>query len=83
MESFASIFERAANRKGGVDELEQLLPTHKSSRELGKLDDADVLAEMTKCVFRSGFVWQVIENKWAGIEPVSLTVSVGYKPHKH
>ena len=23
---------------------------------------------MTKCVFRSGFVWKVIENKWAGFE---------------
>jgi 3-methyladenine DNA glycosylase Tag len=66
MESFASIFERAASRKGGVEELELLLPTHKTAQALRELDDADVLAEMTKCVFRSGFVWQVIENKWSG-----------------
>jgi 3-methyladenine DNA glycosylase Tag len=23
---------------------------------------------MTKCVFRSGFVWKIIENKWPGFE---------------
>ena len=23
---------------------------------------------MSKCVFRSGFVWQIIENKWPGFE---------------
>ena len=27
-----------------------------------------MLAEMTKCVFRSGFVWKVIEAKWLGFE---------------
>jgi 3-methyladenine DNA glycosylase Tag len=68
MESFHSIFERAAKRKGGVDALELLLPKAKSTDELQALDDVDVLREMTKCVFRSGFVWQVIENKWAGFE---------------
>ncbi|MEM7099217.1 MAG: DNA-3-methyladenine glycosylase I [Pseudomonadota bacterium] len=68
MESFDSIFHRAAERKGGIRELEQLLPTARSPAGLRKLADADVLAEMTKCVFRSGFVWQVIENKWPGFE---------------
>jgi len=34
----------------------------KSAAELAALPDDRYLAEMTKCVFRSGFVWQVIEN---------------------
>ena len=38
MESFNSIFERAAKRKGGSDELETLLPTAKSPDELRKID---------------------------------------------
>ncbi len=68
LETFASIFERAAERKGGVDALESLLSKPKSAAQLKKLEDRDVLAEMTKCVFRSGFVWKVIENKWPGFE---------------
>lgn len=68
MDSFASIFERAAERKGAVKALEAMLPKPKSNAALKKLVDADVLAEMSKCVFRSGFVWKIIENKWPGFE---------------
>ncbi len=68
MEKFEKIYARAAKRKGGEDELEALLPVGKSVTQLKRLKDRDVLAEMTKCVFRSGFVWQVIENKWPGFE---------------
>ncbi len=70
MDTFASIFQRAAERKGGEQALEALLPTAASKRKLKALKDDRVLAEMTRCVFRSGFVWQVIENKWAGFEEV-------------
>ena len=68
MDSFASIFERAAERKGGAAELETLLPQAKTPAQLKKLKDHDVLAEMTACVFRSGFVWKIIEAKWPGFE---------------
>ena len=68
MDSFDSIFQRAAERKGGVDELEALLPKSESELSLKELQDDRVLAEMTKCIFRSGFVWKVVENKWSGFE---------------
>ncbi len=68
MESFISIFERAAERKGGASNLEKLLVKPKSAAALADLRDAEVLAEMTRCVFRSGFVWRVIENKWPAFE---------------
>jgi 3-methyladenine DNA glycosylase Tag len=68
MDSFDSIFQRAAERKGGVDELEALLPKSESELSLKELQDDRVLAEMTKCIFRSGFVWKVVENKWPGFE---------------
>ena len=68
MEPFCTIFERAAKRKGGTAALEELLPQHSSKRKLSKVADAAVLAQMTKCVFRSGFVWKIIENKWSGFE---------------
>ncbi|MDA1074018.1 MAG: DNA-3-methyladenine glycosylase I [Proteobacteria bacterium] len=68
MDTFDSIFQRAAQRKGGVRELEALLPKAESNAALKKITDDRVLAQMTKCIFRSGFVWQVIENKWSGFE---------------
>jgi 3-methyladenine DNA glycosylase Tag len=66
MESLASIFDRAAKRKGGNAALEDLLSPPKTAAQLKKVPDSEVLAEMTKCVFRSGFVWRIIDNKWPG-----------------
>lgn len=68
MDSFDSIFQRAAKRKGGARALEEILPEAASNRTLQNQSDDRYLAEMAKCVFRSGFVWQIIENKWAGFE---------------
>ena len=68
VETFAEIYQRAAARKGGKQALETLLAPVKGQSDLSKISDADVLAEMTKCVFRSGFVWKIIEAKWPGFE---------------
>jgi 3-methyladenine DNA glycosylase Tag len=68
MNSFDSIFQRAAERKGGGAALEALLPKAASRRTLRARRDDRYLAEMTRCVFRSGFVWKIIENKWEGFE---------------
>ena len=62
------IYQKAAARKGGGDALEALLPKPKTAAQLNRITDDRYLAEMTKCVFRSGFVWQIIENKWPGFE---------------
>jgi 3-methyladenine DNA glycosylase Tag len=68
MDSFDSIFQRAAERKGGVDQLEEILPHAASDETLRGTPDDRYLAEMTACVFRSGFVWKIIQNKWEGFE---------------
>ena len=68
VETFAKIYNRAAARKGGEKALELMLRPVQESRDLTKISDADVLAEMTKCVFRSGFVWKIIEAKWPGFQ---------------
>ena len=68
LQSFSVIYEKAAARKGGTDALEALLPKPKSAAQLKRITDDRYLAEMTKCVFRSGFVWQIIEHKWPGFE---------------
>jgi len=68
VDSFDSIFQRAAERKGGTRALEALLPRAADRDLLVATPDDRYLAEMTRCVFRSGFVWKIIENKWPAFE---------------
>jgi 3-methyladenine DNA glycosylase Tag len=68
MDSFDSIFQRAAQRKGGAEALEEILPHAASDDALRATPDDRYLSEMTACVFRSGFVWKIIEAKWDGFE---------------
>ena len=70
MTDFAEIYERAAVRKGGSEALEAMLLAPRSARALKRITDDRYLAEMTACVFRSGFVWKVIESKWPAFEEV-------------
>lgn len=66
--SFAELYARAAERKGGAQALESALPVPKSRDELAAIPDARWLAEMTKRVFQAGFNWNVVETKWPGFE---------------
>lgn len=68
MQHFDEIFQRAANRKGGDKVLRGLLDSIPTGSDLGLISDAEVLAEMTACIFRAGFVWKVITAKWPGFE---------------
>jgi 3-methyladenine DNA glycosylase Tag len=68
MQHFDDIYARAAARKGGERALEQLLVPVRDTTDLRTISDADVLAEMTACVFRAGFVWRVITAKWPGFQ---------------
>lgn len=67
---FEEIYDRAAARKGGAVALDALLQRPKSARVLKGISDDRYLSEMTACVFRSGFVWRVIEAKWPAFEKV-------------
>ncbi|MGE4244672.1 MAG: DNA-3-methyladenine glycosylase I [Parvibaculaceae bacterium] len=78
MPSFAKIRARAAKRKGGEAVLASLLPKPPSQAALKRLSDDRVLAEMSKRIFSSGFVWSVIENKWPGFEEAFL----GFEPKR-
>jgi 3-methyladenine DNA glycosylase Tag len=65
---FSDIHERAIARKGGVEALNALLPKLPPAIELKMRTDDRYLSEITRCVFKAGFVWRVIDNKWAGFE---------------
>src|ERR1700722_399052 len=70
MQSFDEIYARAAERRGGAAALGGALAEYpaKTPDELAAIPDDRWLAEMTRGVFRAGFNWRVIENKWTGFE---------------
>lgn len=70
MRHFDEIHAIALNRKGGEKALEKLLTKPKSAGMLRKIPDDRWLSGMTKNVFRAGFVWRVVEHKWADFERV-------------
>jgi 3-methyladenine DNA glycosylase Tag len=74
---FKTIRARAEKRKGGPKALAKLLPEKPDVKELAKLGDDRVLAEMTRRVFSAGFAWSVIETKWPGFEQSFLAFEPG------
>jgi len=69
MPAFKTILNRAADRKGGLAALKSLLPNSiRTADELAVIPDDRWLAEMTKAIFKAGFVWKVIDTKWPGFE---------------
>lgn len=68
MQSFGEIWTRACARHGGDDAVEARMPVPRSATELAATADDRCLAAMAKCIFRSGFVWRVVEAKWPGFE---------------
>ncbi len=77
MKKFEEIFQRAAERKGGEAELKKLIDVKtKTPRQLAATPDDRYLAEITKAVFKAGFVWRVIDNKWDGFEQAFWQFSI-------
>ncbi|RYV02555.1 3-methyladenine DNA glycosylase [Shewanella sp. OPT22] len=75
-EKFETIYHRAAERKGGVENLEQLFSKPLSKDELLQIKDDRWLATFTMKVFQCGISWQVVRNKWDNFEDVFF----GFKP---
>lgn len=66
--SFARIYQQAADRKGGENALQALLPPLAEPGQLAALGDDRYLSEITRCIFKAGFVWRVINRKWPDFE---------------
>ena len=65
---FDAIYQRAAARNGGAEELEALLPSPTSAARLSRVPDDRVLSSMAKNIFRAGFVWKIVDAKWPSFE---------------
>ena len=68
MRSFEAIRDLALGHHPDLDERLKEYDSPRSEDEIRTVPDDRWLAEMTKRVFQSGFVWKVIEAKWDGFE---------------
>lgn len=68
IEHFDAIYKRVCERKGSKAMVESLLSTPLSKHDLARVPDDRFLAEFTKKVFQSGFVWRVVRQKWPDFE---------------
>jgi len=66
--NFSDFYTVALARKGGEQGLKALLPPAFESGRLAEISDDRYLSEITRGVFKAGFVWRVIDNKWPGFE---------------
>lgn len=66
MRSFDELYAMAAERKGGKEALEDMIPL--PDPMVTEMPEDRWLAVMTKCIFQAGFNWKVIETKWDGFE---------------
>lgn len=66
VEKFSAILARAQARKGGAAALAALVSQPLTAAQLAALPDNLLLAELTKKIFQSGFVWRVVRQKWPG-----------------
>lgn len=69
-EAFASLYDRVIKRKGSEAMVKELLSQPASKRQVLDIPDDRFLAEFTKKVFQSGFVWRVVRQKWPDFEAV-------------
>ena len=75
--AFDDLYEMAASRKGGAAPFEATLTAPKSATELAAITDDRWLSAFSKSVFRAGFNWKVVENKWPRFEEVFEGFDVG------
>lgn len=68
MIQFSDFYQRARERKGGDSAIADHLPEVATASEHISRSDDRYLSDLTRCVFRAGFVWRIIDNKWAGFE---------------
>ncbi|GAA6182954.1 DNA-3-methyladenine glycosylase I [Aliiglaciecola sp. NS0011-25] len=68
LETFEHLYQRACERKGGPKKLALLLSKPLTPKKIEAIGDDRFLAEFSKKVFQSGFVWRVVRDKWPNFE---------------
>lgn len=68
--TYETLYDLACKRKGSAAAVESLLPRSATKAQLAELSSDRYLAEFTRKVFQSGFVWRVVNAKWPHFEEV-------------
>jgi len=69
MTPWKKIVQQAEDHSGGKKALQGRLPQNiKTTKSLAAIPDHRYLSEITKSIFKAGFVWRVIDNKWENFE---------------
>lgn len=66
--TYETIYHLACKRKGSAAAVESLMPHTASQQQLTELSSDRYLAEFTRKIFQSGFVWRVVNAKWPKFE---------------
>ena len=69
---FDEILDIAISATGSREILSERLPRSLSSSNLQKIKDDRFLSMISRCIFRAGFVWKVVDKKWANFEKTFL-----------
>lgn len=69
-EKFEFVYQRAAERKGGVESLESIINKPLTAAELASVSDDRWLACFTEKVFQCGISWSVVRKKWPNFEQI-------------
>lgn len=77
MRSFDELWAMAVERKG-AEAVEAALQFPKPKAEIAATPDDRFLAQMTKCIFQSGFNWKVVEAMWPGFEAAFDGFDIGH-----
>ena len=69
---FDEILNVAISATGSREILSERLPRPLSSGDLQKIKDDRFLSMISRCIFRAGFVWKVVDKKWPNFEKTFL-----------
>ena len=69
---FDEILNIAISATGSKEILSERLPRPLSSSNLKEIKDDRFLSMISRCIFRAGFVWKVVDKKWPNFEQTFL-----------
>ena len=69
---FDEILSIAISATGSREILSERLPRPLSSSNLQEIKDDRFLSMISRCIFRAGFVWKVVDKKWPNFEKTFL-----------
>ena len=69
---FDEILNIAISATGSREILSERLPLPLSSSNLKEIKDDRFLSMISRCIFRAGFVWRVVDKKWPNFEKTFL-----------